>query len=257
MKESPGFTRAIARKPGNDFDQGLTTSDLGLPDYNLMRAQHEAYVRALESVGLAVTVMESLPGCPDAYFVEDAAVVVPEVAVITRPGAPSRRGEVDSIELALARFRSTVRILPPATVDGGDVLMAGNHFLIGVSGRTNEKGVRQLGSLLEKHGYTWVPVRVGAGLHLKSGVNFLGQNTLLVTEAFAGDETCKGYRKIVVDKDEAYAANSLSVNGCLMVPRGFPKTRKKLEVLGMKIMELDVSEARRMDGGLTCMSLRF
>ncbi len=251
------FTRAIVRKPGKNFAQGLTTTNLGSADYSRMMDQHQAYVQALLSLGLDVIVLDPLKEYPDAYFVEDTAVVMPEVAVITNPGAPSRRGEEEIIQPVLAGYRKTTRIQPPGTMEGGDVLMAGRHFFIGVSARTNEEGAAQFGRIVARYGYTSMIVPVGQGLHLKSSVNGLGDNTLLITEEFSKMEYFKGYDQVVLDNDEAYASNTLFVNGMLIMPAGFPRTKAQLQALGLPIMELDVSEARKMDGGLTCMSLRF
>jgi dimethylargininase len=142
-------------------------------------------------------------------------------------------------------------------VDGGDVLQVGSHFFIGVSERTNHEGAGQLSRILTRYGYTYTVVPVGEGLHFKSSVNYVGKNTLLITEDFVGNDQLEGYDTIVVNRDESYAANTLFVNGRLLVPRGYPATRKKLEELGFDIIELDTSEVRKMDGGLTCMSIRF
>jgi len=251
------FTKALVRTPGEDFGRGLTTSKLGPPSYELILKQHEAYIENLRSLGLEVIVLPAEPRYPDAYFVEDTAVMTPHLAVITNPGAPSRRGEEATIEPVLAGYRRTFRIRPPATVDGGDVLMVENHFFIGISERSNRDGALALGRLLEKHGHTWSVVRVGSGLHLKSSVNYLGHGTLLVTPDYAEREEFKAYSKVILDKKEAYAANTLWINGTLLTPAGFPKVRPKLEPLGLPIIELDVSEVRKMDGGLTCLSLRF
>lgn len=251
------LTHAITRKPGENFVHGLTTSNLGRPNYELIVKQHQAYIETLRSLGLEVFVLDALPDYPDAYFVEDPAVVTPEVAVITNLGAESRKGEEAAIEPVLARYRPTVRIQTPGTIEGGDVLMVGSHFFIGLSDRTNQAGAEQLGRILEEYGHTWTVVPVGAGLHLKSSVNYVGKNTLLVTEEFAGLDQFKGYDRIILDRAEAYAANTLLINECLLTPKGFPDTRHKLEGLGLEIIELDVSEVRKMDGGLTCMSLRF
>ncbi|HEX7974082.1 MAG TPA: arginine deiminase-related protein [Anaerolineales bacterium] len=251
------YTHAIVRRPGKDFARGITTARLGKPRYNRMLAQHKAYIQALRSLGLEVDVLESLPDFPDAYFVEDVAVVTPEIAVVTRPGAAARRDEADAIVPALARYRPTLRIQPPGTVEGGDVLMAGRHFFIGVSERTNREGAAQLGDILVEYGYTWTPVPLAAGLHLKSSATAVGPETLLIGADFAGLAEFKSYEHILVDPDEAYAANTLWLNGSLLFPHGFPKTRQKLEALGLPIIDLDTSEARKMDGGLTCMSLRF
>ncbi len=251
------FTHAIVRRPGENFVQGLTTSHLGRPSYELMLKQHDEYIRTLRSLGLEVIVLDAHPDYPDAYFVEDTAVVTPDVAVITNPGAASRQGEEDTIEPVLARYRNTLRIQAPGTLDGGDVLKMGTHFFVGISERTNREGAEQLGHFLEETGNTWTGIPVDAGLHLKSSVSYVGQNTLLVTEDFADLEEFKGYDKIVLDTSEEYAGNILLINDCLIMPKGFPDTRKKLEVLSLEVIELDVSEARKMDGGLTCMSLRF
>ena len=145
----------------------------------------------------------------------------------------------------------------PGTVDGGDVLAADNHYFIGISERTNSTGANQLGEILRHHGYSWSTIVVGAGLHLKSDVNYLGNNVLLCTSRFADHAEFAGYEKIVVQDEEAYAANTLLINEHLLTPAGFPETFKKLDDAGYDVIELDVSEVRKMDGGLTCMSLRF
>ena len=251
------FTHAIVRKPGDDFARGITTSNLGVPRYELIMKQHEDYIKTLRSLGLELIVLEALPNYPDAYFVEDTAVVTPDVAIITNPGNKDRQGEEDTIERALAAYRKTVRIQAPGTVDGGDVLMVDSHFFIGISERTNREGAAQLGCILEEYGYNWSTIYVEAGLHLKSSVNYIGKNTLLITEKFASRDEFKRYDTIIVNKTEEYAANTLLINNSLITPKGFPNTIKKLASTGFDIIELDVSEVRKMDGGLTCMSLRF
>jgi dimethylargininase len=251
------FTHAIVRRPGENFAQGLTTSRLGTPSYELMIKQHDAYIETLRALGLDVIVLDALPDYPDAYFVEDTAVVTPDAAIITNPGAETRRGEEDTIEPVLARYRNTVRISAPGTLDGGDVLMVGTHFFVGISERTNKEGAEQLGNILEKFGNIWTAIPVEAGLHLKSSVNYVGNNTLLLTKEIADHHQFGGYDRVVLDPAEEYAGNTLLINDCLIVPKGFPGTRKRLEALSLKVIELDVSEVRKMDGGLTCLSLRF
>lgn len=251
------FKFAITRLPGENFAEGLTTSRLGAPSYPLIIQQHQAYVETLRRLGLKVTLLPAEPAFPDAYFVEDAAVVTSHVAVITRSGAPARRGEEQSIEPLLAQQRVIERIDAPGTVDGGDVLMVRNHFFIGQSERTNQQGALQLGRILENYGHTWEIVPVKGGLHLKSGVNALGEEVLLLTQSLAGYAGFKRYQKVIVDPEEEYAANTLWINDCLLTPAGFPRTQEKLAHLGLQIIELEVSEVRKMDGGLTCMSLRF
>ncbi len=251
------FSRAIVRTPATTFADGLTTAKLGRPDHGRMLEQHAAYTEALTSLELAVDVLEPLEQHPDAHFVEDAAVVVPELAVIARPGAQQRQDEARAIEPALARWRAIHRIDAPGTLDGGDVLQVGGHFFIGVSQRTNGAGAEQLAQILAGAGYTSSKVPVGVGLHLKSSVNELGDRRLLLTEEFAASGHFEGYDLSIVPHDEEYACNVVFVNGTVLMAGGFPRVRAQLDGLGLAIVELDTSEARKMDGGLTCLSLRF
>lgn len=251
------FTNAVLRLPGPNLGEGLTTAAMGAPDHALALAQHARYVTALEEAGVRTTVLEPLSAFPDAHFVEDAAVVTPEVAVIARLGAPPRRGEEAFIEPALARHRSTVRIREPGTLDGGDVLVAGRRVLVGLSERTNERGAIQLRETLSPLGYEVVAVAVGGGLHLKSSVNLVSEETLLVARAFVGHPALAGFRQLAVAAGDEYSANVLWVNERLLMPAGFPRTRALLEPIGTPIVELDVSEFRKMDGGLTCLSIRL
>lgn len=251
------FTYALTRKPAENFHQGLTTSLLGRPEYARIMGQHDAYVKTLSALGLKVIELDAQPEFPDAYFVEDTAVVTPRVAVIARPGAASRRGEEKTIEPVLASYRPVEPIRSPGTVDGGDVLMVGNRFFIGVSDRTNRAGAEQLSAILRQYGHETTLLAVGAGLHLKSSLNVVGENTLLTTAAFADLDLLREYHRIVLTETETYAANTLWLNDHLIMPRGFPDTRQKLEKLGLPIVELDVSEVEKMDGGLTCLSIRF
>jgi dimethylargininase len=252
------FTHAIVRKPSENFADGLTTMVGSTPaDYELMLAQHQAYLQALSGAGLEVIVLDAQPSYPDAHFVEDTAIVTADVAVITIPGAEARRGEEATIAPVLADYRKIERISPPGTMDGGDVLQVGNHFFIGISERTNPKGAEQLGRILASYGHTWTTVKVSAGLHFKSSVNYVGQNKLLLNPGFSALEQLDAYDLILTNQAESYAANSLLVNEHLLMPSGYPETRKLLEALNLHIVELEVSEVRKMDGGLTCMSLRF
>ncbi len=251
------FTHAITRLPGENFAEGLTTANLGHPEFKLILMQHQAYRQALLSLGLDVLVLPAEPAYPDAYFVEDPAIITSKIAIINHPGALSRQGEEATLEPFIRYYRPILHIESPGTVDGGDVLMVGNHFFIGLSERTNQQGAAQLARFLTDAGHTSETILVGAGLHLKSSVNFVGHNTLILTSTMADHPAFKKYEKIQVDDDESYAANTLWINDALLVPKGFPKTLARLKKLGMKIIELDVSEVQKMDGGLTCMSLRF
>lgn len=257
MNRSDAFLTAVIRTPAADCGKGLTTAGLGPPDYPLLLQQHREYARLLAEAGLEIIPLPPAPGFPDAYFVEDPAIIATEVAVIARPGAASRRGEEESLAPVLARFKPLARIEAPGTLEGGDVLEAGGRWFIGLSERTNEEGARQLGSILESYGHAWTLVPVPAGLHLKSSVNDLGDGWLILAPALESDAAFCGFRRIVLEAEESYAANVLRINGRILLPAGFPAVRRKLGRLGWPLLEVDVSEVRKMDGGLTCMSLRF
>ena len=251
------ITRAIVRKPTRNAGAGLTSANLGAPDVERMLAQHAGYVRILESLGVEITVLDGDEAYPDGCFVEDTAIVTPEVAVVTRPGAPSRRGEVDVIEEVLAEHRPIERIVAPGTVDGGDVLVLEDCALIGISARTNEEGAAQLGEILQSRGLRCLRLDAGEGLHFKSSVNTLGGDRLIVTDGFSRCNALSGFERVVVPADESYAGNTLWLNERAIVPKGFPKTRALIEELDVETVETDVSEFRKMDGGLTCLSLRL
>lgn len=251
------FTRAITRKPSPEMVNGITTADLGKPDFDLALKQHAAYCQILTDLGVAVTVLEAEPGYPDCCFVEDTAVVCKHVAVIAPLGAPTRQGEQESIEPVLAQYKPIEKVLAPAAFEGGDVLQVDDTFYIGLSERTNMAGAEALGAAVTKHGYAWKAVECGPSLHFKTDVNYVGEGTLLISPFFKESSDLAGFNKIVVDDDEAYARNCLYVNGTVIVPTGFPKTLATLKAMGHQTVELDVSEYRKLDGGLTCLSLRF
>jgi dimethylargininase len=270
------FTKAIVRPPAPNFADGLTTAGLGGPDYQQALEQHAAYCDALEQCGLELIRLEADERYPDSCFVEDAALIVGlqtkaadegvrvpgrEAAIITRPGALSRRGEVDSIRGELARlFASIYEIQSPGTLDGGDVCEAGKHFFIGISDRTNEDGARQLAEALAKNGFAHSLVDtagIDGLLHLKSGVAYLGDNTLIVTGALAQRDEFRGYELIHVDPGDEYAANCIEVNGRVLIAAGYPRFEAKLRALDYETIALEMSEFRKMDGGLSCLSLRW
>ena len=251
------FTKAIVRRPGPEFSRGITTARLGQPDHELALEQHGRYCEALEDCGLELTILEPDSAYPDCPFVEDTAVVTEQVAVIARPGADRRRGEECAVEEVLSAHRPIERIEPPGTLDGGDVLQVGKRFFIGLSARTNFEGVRQLGSILDRHGYSITAVPVGKLLHLKSGINHAGGNALAVTKNLAPLDVLSGFDLVQVPNEEAYAANCLFVNGRLLVAAGFLRALTAFRELGREMIELEMSEFRKMDGGLTCLSIRF
>ena len=256
------FNTAIVRIPGRNFAEGLTSVDYGTPDYATTRLQHSAYIAALKAAcGLAVTLLPEDENYPDSTFVEDAAVVTPEFAVLTRPGALSRMGEVAAIEDTIRNnFECVYSIETPGTLDGGDICEADGHFFIGISLRTNEEGARQLSEIVQKHGYTasFVDIRnIPNILHLKSGIAYIGDNRMVVWQPFAQMECFSAYEKIVTKEEENYAANCLRINDTLLVPADFPDLEQKLTNLGYQLIPLGMSEFQKMDGGLSCLSLRF
>ncbi len=251
------FTKAIVRTPGSDAAAGLTTAALGKPDHKTLLRQHAAYVQALKDLGLTITHLDPLAGHPDAYFVEDAALVFPEFAIVTRPGAPARLNEAEALAPTVATFRKLFRLTAPATLDGGDVLVVNKRVFVGLSERTNAQGAAQLAAILAPHGYTVIAVPVPAGLHLKCSVTWAGDDVLVITESLATNSEFSAYRHVIVPNDESYAANVLWIYGTILFPLGFPRTQRQLEGLGLPLLVLDQSEVQKMDGALTCMSLRF
>lgn len=255
------FTRAIVRPPGDSYAQGLTRVDLGAPSLALARAQHARYCEALRGCGLAVEALPEDAAFPDSTFVEDTAVLHRGGAMLTRPGASSRAGEVAAIATALApHFPDLARIQAPATLDGGDICDAGTHVFIGVSARTSEAGAAQLAAWLQAQGSTSSIVDIRAMrsiLHLKSGIACLDDGRLLLIEELAAHPAFEGRERIVLAPDEAYGANAVQVNARVLVSQGHPKLEADLRAHGHAPLALDMSEFAKMDGGLSCLSLRF
>lgn len=252
------FKKAIVRRPCENMVNGITSADLGRPDYNLAMIQHQKYVDVLKECGLEVMILEADENHPDSVFVEDTALLTPYFAVITNPGAPARRGEIFEMNSMLENLFPIVEsISTPGTLDAGDVMMVGSDFYIGLSERTNIFGANQLIGILAKYGLIGATVTLKNVLHLKSGVSYLEKNNLLVTKAFTNEPEFAKYKLIQIDDDESYAANSLWINGKVLVPEGFPKTKNKIEEAGYPTIDVDVSEFQKLDGGLSCLSLRF
>jgi dimethylargininase len=255
------LTHAIVRPPAATFADGITSSGLGPPSLARALEQHAAYCWTLDRLGLSVVKLPPDAEFPDSTFVEDAAIVTSRGAILTRPGAPSRAGEVTAIGAALDRwFPELDRIGPPGTVDGGDVCEAGSHFFIGLSQRTNGEGAAQLAVWLERRGFgsSVIDIRGMLGmLHLKTGLSWLGERRLLAASGLAGHEALRGWEVVEVPKGEEYAANCIRVNDAVLVARGFPKTAALLRGLGHDVAELEMSEYRKMDGGLSCLSVRW
>jgi dimethylargininase len=269
------FTKAITRAPGANYADGLTTVDLGMPDYRKTLEEHAHYLTCLQKCGLNLIELPADLRHPDGTFVEDTAILLTEstkgpAAILTRPGAESRAGEVESMRATLAGFYSEVaEIRAPGCLDGGDICEAvpvaargktGGHFFIGISQRTNDEGAGQLSGWLAARGTTssFIDIRQTPGiLHLKSGLASLGDNRLVVIDALADHPAFRGYELVRIAPGEEYAANCIRVNQFVLIAAGFPKFEASLRALGYPLMVLDMSEFQKMDGGLSCLSLRF
>ena len=252
------FNKAIVRKPCKNFVNGLTSANLGRPDYHLAVRQHHNYCEALSECGLEVFILEADENYPDSTFVEDTALLIPYCAIITNPGASSRRGEINEMSNILKNHFSNIEyIMAPGTLEAGDIMKVEKHFYIGISERTNRNGANQLINILGEYGFTGSTLSVGNALHLKSGVSYLEKNNLLSVDNFIDKAEFQKFNLIPVDDGESYAANSLWINDKVLIPGGFPKTKEKIKNAGYTIIEIDVSEFRKLDGGLSCLSLRF
>jgi dimethylargininase len=278
------FHRAIVRQPSRNFSEGLTSVSLGQPDYARAIAQHAAYCTALERCGVTLTRLQPDEHYPDSTFVEDTAVLVDQCvddrdgktqqrAILAHPGAVSRTGEVADMKTVLGQFFPELHsILEPGTLDGGDICQAGNHFFIGISERTNEAGAKQLAELLASFGHTSSLIEIRAGskkdagsttsaspgiLHLKSGIAYLGDQRLVVIRSLAHRAEFRNFDLICVDPGEEYAANCVGINDYVLVAAGYRGLEEKLRKLGYKTIALDMTEFQKMDGGLSCLSLRF
>lgn len=224
-------------------------------DLERVREQHAAYVAALEAAGCEVRVTPSLPEMADAVFVEDTAIVVDELAVLTRPGAESRRGEVASMADTLRPLRPLAWIEAPGTIDGGDVLRIGRKVYVGRSARSNDSGLEQLRALLAPLGYSVEGVRTRECLHLKSAVTMIADGTVLVNPRWLVDDPFGGYRRVEVDPGEEHAANALRAGDVVLFPAAFPRTAGRLRAAGIDVHLIDLSELQKAEGATTCCSL--
>ncbi len=252
------FSKAIVRIPCKNFINGLTTASLGLPDYDLALIQHQEYVEALRKCGLEVIVLDADEDYPDSTFVEDTALLTPYCAIITNPGASSRKGETAEIKNILTEYYSKIETIKnPGTVEAGDIMMVGHHFYIGLSRRTNINGAEQLINILKKYGMTGSVITLDKVLHLKSGVAYLENNNLAAAGEFLLKPDFHKFNILKIDDDESYAANCVWINDHILLPKGFPKAKKTIEKAYNNIIEVNVSEFQKLDGGLSCLSLRF
>jgi dimethylargininase len=226
-------------------------------DAAIARLQHEGYADCLVRLGCELLRLPTEPEMPDSVFVEDTAVVLDELAILTRPGAASRRAETASIARALEPHRELVRIEAPGTLDGGDVLRLGRELCVGSSSRTNRAGLEQLERAVKTHGYTVKSVPVRGCLHLKSAVTRVSEDALLLNPEWVSRSALPRYELIEVDPGEPFAANALLVERSVVYPAAFPCTRERLEERGLRVEPVDVSELAKAEGGVTCCSLLF
>jgi len=247
---------AITRQVSPAINQcELTNIERQAIDLSRAQAQHDEYEQAMRSLGVKVVSLPPEPDLPDSVFVEDVAVVLDECALITRPGADSRKPEVESIAKSLSPFRKLFFIQAPGTVDGGDVLTVGKSLYVGLSSRSNRAGIEQMQAFLAPFGYEVRGVEVTGCLHLKSAVTQVGQDLLLVNPAWVDRSAFPGMTFIEVDPSEPYAANAVMIENSLIYPLAFPKTRKRLEAGGLKLVMVDASELAKAEGAVTCCSL--
>ena len=255
------FKHTIVRTPCSKVCDGITSApELGQPIFEKALEQHAAYIEALKSTGVDVMVLPPLEEYPDSCFVEDVAVVAEKCAIITNPGAGSRNGEKEYIIPAIKEFYSDDQIghiEAPGTLEGGDVMKVGNKFYIGVSARTNEEGIRQFAEFFGSFGYEVIAVPLTEVLHLKTGVNYIENNKMLVSGEFIDKPDFADYEKIIVPEEEAYGANCIWMNDTVIVPLGYDTVKAAVEEAGYKVITVDTSEFRKIDGGLSCLSLRF
>lgn len=255
------FKNVIVKRPCRAMVEGITSApELGKPDYELAVKQHNDYIEALKQCGVEVTILEADENYPDSCFVEDTAVITRKCAIISNPGAGSRTGEAILMLPTIKKFFSEDKIeyiKAPGTLEGGDVMMVGDHFYVGRSARTNEEGIGQFIEILEKYGLTGSEVPLEFVLHLKTGVNYIENNNMLVSGEFIEKEDFKKYNHIIIPENEAYAANCIWVNNKVIVPANFKAVEKRIREAGYEVILVDTSEYRKLDGGLSCLSLRF
>lgn len=252
------FTKAIVRIPCENMIYGLSKSDLGKPDYEKAVFQHSVYIKALIECGLEVHILEPDNEFPDSVFIEDVALLTSKCAIITCPGASERRGETAIMNDVLKNYYSDIETIKfPGTVEAGDIMMVGSHYYIGLSERTNADGAKQMIQILKKYNKTGSTIKVKNVLHLKSNLSYLENNNMIISGDLINHPEFKKYNIIRIEEDEADATNCVWINGTVLVRKGFPKITASIEAAGYKTIKIDNSEFRKLDGALSCLSLRF
>lgn len=246
------YKQIIVKKPGKSYKEGLTTSNLGEPDYDLVLEQHEEYIEALKKCDVEIDVLPISEEFPDSTFVEDTAVLTKDFAVITNPGIGSREDEIHEMKPIIKKYYDEIHFIEaPGTLDGGDVLQIEKQFYVGLSDRTNKEGAEQFVRIIEQFSYTGEIVMLKELFHLKTGISYLGKNTVVVTGELVNHPSFQKYEKIIVPKEEEYASNCIVVNDYVIFPKNYPQTKAAIEGKGFKVIEVNTSEFRKHDGGLS------
>ncbi|MBE7637454.1 dimethylarginine dimethylaminohydrolase [Sneathiella sp. P13V-1] len=252
------FTHAISRKPAQSITEGLRAEDVGNPDYDLFVQHHDAYVMALENAGARVTVLEALEEFPDCVFVEDTALCLPEGAIVMRPGAPSRLGEAAAMAPNLKTFFDDIRVIEQGHIEGGDILVTAKEILVGKSARSDNAGIEALRQVVSDWGYQvralQTPPEV---LHFKTDCGLLDDTTILSTHRLAASGCFEGYKIIETAAGEEAAANAIRFNDVVIMPKGFDETANRVRQAGFDVVEIPNTEAAKVDGGMSCLSLRL
>ncbi len=259
MDHSYEFTRAITRKPARSVIDGLRAEDLGMPDFDQMMRDHAQYVATLRETGAEVIELEALEEFPDSVFVEDDALCLHDCAILMRPGAPTRLGEVAMMAPTIrAHYKEVFEIAGPGFIEGGDILTTSREILIGTSARTDAAGVAELRGIVTPRGYTVREVQTPADvLHFKTDCSLLDGSTILSTKRLAASGCFDGYRVLHTAHGEEAAANAIRFNGLVIMAAGFPGTAGMLRSEGFEVREINNSECAKLDGGMSCLSLRF
>ena len=260
MSFSTHFTHAITRRPAGSIIRGLRAVDTGTPDLALMQEHHAAYIATLRETGATVIELPSLDAYPDSVFVEDTALCLPQGAVVMRPGAPSRLGEAAEMAPHLRALYSQVVAITGADsfIEGGDILVTEREILVGRSARTNAAGIAELTRLVAPWGHTVREVHTPPGvLHFKTDCSLLDGDTVLSTKRLSASGCFAGYKVIDVAEGEEAAANTIRFNDLVLMPAGFPKTRDAIAAAGFTTREIGNTECAKLDGGMSCLSLRF
>lgn len=249
------FKYALVREPGDLYNNCITSHPQRASiDINVVRKHHLEYCNTLEELGLELIKLPRLNGYPDSCFIEDTAIIHKDRAFITRMGAIERRGEVSSVESVLKDYMKVKKALEPARIEGGDVLHLDDYLVSGITKRSNQEGINQMSEFLEVQVLPCIDPEI---VHLKSYVTYLGKNTLLITKKYANQSIFEKFEKIIVDTQEEYAANTLTINETVIMAKGNEDTQMKVKEAGFDILTLKTTEFQKCEGALTCLSLLF